>query len=321
MTLAGTIWAPIGPSPIINGAREDNGIVTAIAVNPNNSSIIYIGTAGGGVWRTSDGGVTWKPIFDHQRSLAIGAPGALAIDPSNTDTLYAGTSGRILYRSFNPNTGTFDEVQAGLFKSTDGGASWVRLGFGFPSGTTSNADQFFERAIHVVIVDPADSNTVYLACNTGVYRSVDGGQNWTLGMNANRDTESLVLDTSSPAASRILYAGISGQGVFRSSDGGQNWAQILSNATPVVASALCLTPPCTPTRGLGRISVALAPPVSPPNPSGVQVLLSYHGRHASCYRSISPATNAPDPVGIFIRTNQYTWTQRCLRRQRPTFRR
>ena len=75
MSLNGTVWAPIGPSPIDQGAISANGQVTAIAINPNNPNIIYIGTAWGGVWLTRDGGGTWTPIFDRAPSLGVGDPG------------------------------------------------------------------------------------------------------------------------------------------------------------------------------------------------------------------------------------------------------
>ena len=157
----------------------------------------------------------------------VGGPGALAIDPNNTDVVYVGTSARVAA-----------QPQAGLFKSTDGGGSWIRLGSGYPAGNTGNAIQFVNQWINVIIVDPANSNILYLASTSGCFRSTDGGLNWTAGVNAGGDVRSLVLDTSSPAGARILYAGISGRGVFRSNDGGQNWTQILSGATPAVAAAV-----------------------------------------------------------------------------------
>ena len=95
MSLKGTVWAPMGPSPISENGNQDNGLVSAIAINPYNPNVIYIGTAGGGVWRTSDAGVNWIPIFDRQVSLGVGEPGALAIDPNNTDIIYVGTSSRV----------------------------------------------------------------------------------------------------------------------------------------------------------------------------------------------------------------------------------
>jgi photosystem II stability/assembly factor-like uncharacterized protein len=94
MSLNGTVWAPIGPSPIDQGSITANGQVTSIAVHPNNPDVIFIGTMWGGVWRTGDGGNTWTPLFDRAPSLGVGAPGAIAIDPTNADTLYVGTSSR-----------------------------------------------------------------------------------------------------------------------------------------------------------------------------------------------------------------------------------
>src|SRR5215213_10302236 len=154
MSLRGTVWAPIGPSPIAQSGRQDNGLTTAIAINPNDGNVIYQGTGGGGVWRTTNGGTTWTPIFDRQLSLGIGEPRAIAIDPNDTSILYVGTSSRV-----TPQT------QAGLFKSTDGGASCILLGSGYPAGNTGNASQFVNHAINVIIVDPADSRIVYLSSN------------------------------------------------------------------------------------------------------------------------------------------------------------
>src|SRR2546421_3956445 len=95
MTVVGTVWTPRGPSPMNESGRQDNGLTSAIAINPNNGNVIYQGTAGGGVWRSNDGGSTWTPLFDRQLSMGIGEPRALAIAPNNTDTIYVGTSGRV----------------------------------------------------------------------------------------------------------------------------------------------------------------------------------------------------------------------------------
>ena len=280
--IVGTVWVPIGPSPLAQGGRPDNGLTSAIAVNQNNPNVIYQGTAGGGVWRTIDGGVTWSPLFDQQISLGIGNPSALAIDPNDPNTIYVGTSNRLT-----------QQVSAGLFKSTDGGASWIRLGFGYPAGNTGDATQFESQRINVIIVDPANSQTVYLASNAGVFRSVNGGLDWgARGTNSNGDVRSLVLDTTSPTGNgRILYAGISNNGVSQSTDGAQNWGQILGAATPAVAGAVG-------GGGFGKAVVALAPPTSPPAAGGIQVL----------YASLSGTGGAPDPLGVFISTNQgATW--------------
>lgn len=285
MSIVGTAWAPIGPSPIAQGPGAVNGLVSAIAVNPANPNVIYIGTAGGGAWRSGDGGATWTPLFDRQLSLAVGEPGALALDPGNPDVIYLGTSARV---SRQP--------QAGLFKSTDGGGSWVLLGSGYPAGNSGNAIQFVGQWVNVISVDPANGNSVYLASSGGCFRSVDAGRNWTRGVNATGDARSLALDASSPATARILYAGISGRGVFRSSDGGQNWTLILSGTTPVVAAAIGPAP-----ASFGKVIVAIAPPTSPPNPAGVQVL----------YATLQGTGGAPDPVGLFMSVDQgATWTRR-----------
>ena len=285
MSLNGTAWTSVGPSPISQGASAVNGLVSAIAVHPANSNVVYIGTAGGGAWRTDDGGASWIPLFDRQLSLAVGEPGALAIDPTNPAVVYLGTSGRVAA-----------QPQAGLFKSTDAGGSWIRLGSGYPANNTGNALQFVNQWINVIIVDSANSNVLYLASTSGCFRSVDGGQNWTAGVNAFGDARSLTLDASSPAANRILYAGINGRGVFRSNDGGQNWTQILSGATPAVATAIGAAP-----AGFSKTIVAIAPPTSPPSPGGVQVL----------YATLQGTGGAPDPVGVFMSTDQgANWTQR-----------
>ena len=287
MSLNGTVWSPMGPSPIAEGSTKDNGLVSSIAINPNNPNVIYMGTVGGGAWRTNDGGTTWTPLFDRQLSLGIGEPAGIAMDPNNTDTVYVGTSGR-----FAP------QPQAGLFKSTDGGGSWIRLGSGYPAGNTGNASQFVNQWINAIIVDPSNGNVIYLGATGGLFRSTDGGRNWTAGGNGFGDARTLALDATSPAGSRILYAGISGRGVFRSSDGGQNWVQVLSGATPAVAAAIGPSP-----NGFSKVVVALAPPTTPvPNPGGIQVL----------YVSLEGTGGAPDPVGLFLSTNQGgTWVQQA----------
>ena len=295
MSLNGTVWTPIGPSPISEGGTLDNGLVTAIAINPFNPNVIYIGTAAGGVWRSRNGGTNWTPLFDRQLALGIGEPGGVAIDPNNTDIIYAGTSQRVMLGTGNTGIFGLPDSSQGLFQSADGGNSWIQLGSLFPAGNTGNAINFVGQEINVVIVDPADSNTLYLASSSGVFRSTDRGQNWTAGANGFGDARSLVLDTSSPAGSRILYAGISFRGAFQSTDGGQNWTQILSGSTPVVSAAIGASP-----KGFGKVIIATPPPTSPPNPGGVQVL----------YVTLQGTGGANDPVGVFLSTNQGgTWTQ------------
>lgn len=296
-SLTGTVWRPIGPSPVdqtyeLSGSSftsEVNGRVSSIAVNPNNGNVIYQGSSGGGVWRTIDGGTTWTPLYDQQASLGTGEPSAIAIDPSDTNTIYVGTSGRFVLN-----------ISKGILKSTDGGGSWIVLGSNFPASNTGNADDLFAgQSINVIIVDPANSNTVYIAATNGLFRSTDGGRNWTPGTNGGGDARSLTLDETSSAANRILFAGISGSGIRQSTNGGQSWTQVLSTATPAVAAALPAN------SGIGEVLVDLAPPTSPANPAGIQVL--YASMEGKCFVS---SCGVADPLGLFRSTDQgATWNR------------
>jgi photosystem II stability/assembly factor-like uncharacterized protein len=295
-SLRGVVWKPIGPSPITfiaegGGVGELNGRVNAIAISPNNPDIIYLGSGGGGVWRSNNAGFTWTPLLDQEAALGIGQPSTIAIDPNDTNTIYVGTS---MFAVLN--------LSKGILKSTDGGGSWVVLGAGFPAGNTGNALTLFEgKDISNIIVDPANSDRLYLAASNGLFFSTDGGRNWSPGINGGGVAQSLVLDTPLLGPS-ILYAGINGSGIRRSDDGGQNWRQILSATTPAVAAVL--TPSTNPTftgpRFLGKIVIALAPPTFPLLPSQVM------------YSSIEITTGAPcncDDPTIFASTDQGgTWT-------------
>ena len=218
MSLNGTVWAPIGPSPIDQGAINANGQVTAIAINPNNPNIMYIGTAWGGVWLTA---TAERHLDADLRSRAFARrrrPGALAIDPVNTNVIYVGNHQPRGLAVLGAAKAT--QPPAGLFKSTDGGASWIQLGSGYPPGPPSNASILFSQRITVVIVDPANPQTVYLASNAGLFVSTDGGFNWKQGVAPAGDVRTLALDTTSPPGARILYAGVYGVGVVKSTDGG-----------------------------------------------------------------------------------------------------
>jgi photosystem II stability/assembly factor-like uncharacterized protein len=286
-SLHGVVWTPMGPSPVQQGTSQVNGRVSAIAINPNNANIVYQGSSGGGVWKTSNGGSTWMPLTDQQSSLGTGEPSAVAIDPNNTNTLYAGTSTRFVLN-----------ISKGILKSTDGGGSWIVLGSGFPSGNIGNAQALFSgQNINVIIVDPANNNNLYLGASNGLFRSTDGGRNWTQGTNGGGDARSLVLDKTSPVANRRLYAGVSFSGVRQSTNGGQTWTQILNAATPAVAALL------PPNSTIGQTLVDLAPPTSPPNAGGIQVL--YASMEGFCTMS---GCGVPDPVGFFRSTDQgATW--------------
>ncbi|MFI5371949.1 MAG: WD40/YVTN/BNR-like repeat-containing protein, partial [Candidatus Eisenbacteria bacterium] len=158
------VWTPIGPYPIPNGqtttiSSSVSGRVTAIAIHPTNPNIVYIGAAQGGVWRTTDGGASWTPIFDSAASLAIGA---LALAPTDPTILYVGTGeanlsadsffGVGLYRIDNADTAP---VLNGPFNPT-------------PTGDVIGAKTFTGRSISKILVDPSDAGTIFVSTASGI---------------------------------------------------------------------------------------------------------------------------------------------------------
>ena len=219
------LWENIGPAPMKNSLMgsqpiDVSGRVRALAVDPRNGDVVYLGAANGGVWKTTNGGDSWTPMSDAQASLAIGA---IALDPQNPDVVYAGTG--------EPTTGGDNYYGAGILKSTNGGQSWTRLGI----------DTFSGLGIASIIVNPQNPNIVYVASSIsgidgptaparGIFRSLDGGQSWEALLTCPdcQGASELVIDPATPAT---LYAGIYGYGVFKSVDGGTNW-QLLANGLP-----------------------------------------------------------------------------------------
>ncbi len=213
-------WQNIGPAPMIGSLmgsqRVDvSGRVKAIVVDKRNSDVVYAGTAQGGVWKTSDGGASWLPLTDNQASLAIGA---LALDPNNPDIVYAGTG--------EPSSGLDNYYGAGILKSTNGGQSWVRLG----------ADVFGGMGISKIVIDPANSNVVYVASGVtgvegvatplrGIFKSNDGGQSW-MGLLTCGDCKGA---SDLVVVGNTLFAGVTGAGVYRSQDGGSQWTLLTNN--------------------------------------------------------------------------------------------
>jgi photosystem II stability/assembly factor-like uncharacterized protein len=218
--------------------------ISGVAGQPN---VFYMGPNNGGVWKTTDYGRTWNPIFDDQPTGSIGA---LAIAPSNPDIIYVG-SGEGLRR---PDLSTGD----GIYKSIDGGHTWQHLGL-------RDGQQ-----IGSILVDPHDPNRVFVAVlghpygpnsERGVFRSLDGGLSWKkiLYKDENIGAIGLAFDPSNP---QVLYADMwasrrppwttggsydgPGSGLYKSADGGETWRR-LTKGLPTWAERL------------GRIGLAIAP--------------------------------------------------------------
>jgi photosystem II stability/assembly factor-like uncharacterized protein len=224
--IEGTQWEPIGPERIPNGTLSSTGRLSAIAIHPTNSSIIYIGGAQGGVWRTTDAGVTWTPLTDNECSLAMGS---IAIDPNDPDIVYAGTG----EQHFSGDS----YYGCGVLRSTDGGNSWTQFGASVFQGPAGGA--FISR----VVIDPetagnATTTTVYAASDRGLFRSINSGVTWSPSLAVNINERGRVTDlVFDPTDPDIMYAAVWGfqssvSGIYRSTNGGDTWTQ-MGNGFPV----------------------------------------------------------------------------------------
>lgn len=219
------LWQNIGPAPMKNSRMgqqpiDVSGRVLALAIDPRNSNVVYLGAAQGGVWKSTNGGDSWTPLTDKQASLAVGA---LTLDPQNPDIVYAGTG--------EPTLGLDNYYGAGILKSTNGGQSWNLLG----------QNVFGGAGVAKIVIDPTNSSVIYAASARtgnpgattpprGVFKSTDGGQSWQALISCTDcdGASDLLINPQTPTT---LYAGFFGYGIVRSTDGGQNW-QLLSNGLP-----------------------------------------------------------------------------------------
>lgn len=216
-------WVSVGPFNI-------GGRVTSLGVDPNNPARIWLGSAEGGVFVSTDGGTGWSPVFDGQTALSIGS---LAVHPTDSNTIYVGTG--------EDNGGGFSYDGEGVFRSTDGGTTWIGLGLAET------------RRIGRIAVDPADPRRVFVAAggdwfgrdaHRGIYRSTDGGVGWEKVLYVADDAGAIDVAID-PIDTNRIYAAIwqrqsqgsswyiSGpqSGVYRSSDGGATWSR-LANGLP-----------------------------------------------------------------------------------------
>ena len=225
------------------GPAFTSGRLADIAIDPTNESIIYAAVGSGGVWKTTNAGTTWEPIFDNETSYSIGC---ITIDPNNPHTLWVGTGENVGGR----HVGFGD----GIYRSTDAGKTWKNMGL-------SKTEHLSK-----IIVHPEDSNTIWVAAQgplwskggeRGLYKSTDGGTTWkkTLGSQEWTGVTDIVIDPRNPD---VLYAatwdrhrtvaaymgGGPGSGLHKSTDGGETWTA-LTNGIPK--------------SNLGKIGLAISP--------------------------------------------------------------
>lgn len=200
-------WTELGPWGWnrTSGWNPGTGRLSAIAVLPSDEQVIYVGSPGGGLWKTINGGANWQPLTDNNSTwMSIFA---ITIDPTNSNTIYVGTSG------------------SGILKSTNAGATLAPAGGG-PGGT-----------VRKILIHPSNANIVFAACTNGIWRSTNAGASWTQVHTGSKEDIEFKPDNLN-----IMYA--AGNDVYRSTDNGATWtlvtaAQGITNAgrTLVAVSA------------------------------------------------------------------------------------
>lgn len=260
--LSGLKFRSIGPA-------LTSGRISDFAVNPNNSNEYYIATAAGGVWKTSNHGVSFQPLFDTQGSFSIGC---VSIDPKQSTTVWVGTGENNNQRSVNYGDG--------VYKSIDGGKTWKNMGL--------------KKSEHIskIIIDPRNSNTIFVAAygplwseggERGIYKSTNGGESWELikFISDNTGASDLVMDPSNPD---VLYAsfhqrrrhvhtyigGGAESAVYKTIDGGRTWKESKSGL---------------PSGKMGRVGLA----VSPADANVVYAIVEAEGDASGFYRSTNKA--------------------------------
>ncbi len=212
----GDPWEPIGP-------RNIGGRTLTIALNPERPETIWVGAAGGGLWRSQDAGDSWARVGT---GFGVTAASAVALAPDDTSTIYLGTGEVYRYReSFGgvvhrPTRGSYG---MGILKSTDNGATWTK---------SLDWSRNQERGVQMIRIDPTDAATVWAATTEGLYVSRDAGGSWTRSLDVVMGTDlSINPDDPDDIVAACGNQESEGYGLYRTEDGGDSWTQ-LTNGVP-----------------------------------------------------------------------------------------
>lgn len=213
MVLPPSNWQPVGPFTHTNTGSwsSGQGRTSAVAIDPSNPNIMYVGTPAGGIWKSIDSGSTWTPLSDQLPQIGVSG---IAIDHTNTNTIFIAIGDK----------DSSDTYSIGVLKSTDGGLTWVTTGLTF-TGTGNQAGD--------LIMHPTNNQIILCATSTGLYRTIDGGANWTVEQAGDFSQGSIRFKPNDPT---VVYGTTSTQ-FFKSTNTGDTFTNITSGLSAAATTS------------------------------------------------------------------------------------